>query len=66
MSLEATDCFLLLDTTKLTLGNEPALAAHGAENPALGYLFAEAAEQLILRFIRTKIYRCQPVHLLSA
>ena len=49
----AADRFLLLDAPQLALGNVPALAANRTQNSTLGYLFTEAFEQLILRFIWT-------------
>lgn len=59
------DRLFLLNTAKLALGDEPALAAHSAQDPALGYFLSKTAQQLILRFIRTQINLCQPIHLLS-
>jgi hypothetical protein len=51
----AANRLFLLNTAQLALGNKPAFAAHSTQNPTLGYLLAEAAEQLFLRLIRAQL-----------
>ena len=45
------DGLLLFNPAQLTLGNEPPLAAHRAEDATLDDLLAEALEQLVLRLV---------------
>jgi hypothetical protein len=51
-ALDSADRFFLLHTAQFALADEPAFAAHRAEDAALDNLFAEALEQAILRLIR--------------
>jgi len=64
-ALNAPDGLFLLDTPQLALGNKPAFAADRAQHTALHNLFAEALEQLILRFIRAQYDYGQSSHLPS-
>ena len=48
----AADGFLFCDATFFGAGNIPAFPADGAEYATLGNDFAEAAEELLLRFVR--------------
>lgn len=57
-ALDASDGFLLFNSARFTLGNEPALAADGAQHTALDHLLAEALQQLLLRFIGAQIDDC--------
>jgi hypothetical protein len=50
-ALHAANSLFLLDAAQFTLADKPALAANGAQNTTLHNLFAEALEQLILRFV---------------
>jgi hypothetical protein len=50
-SLNAADGLLLLNPAQLALRNKPALAADGAQDTALYDLFAEALQELVLRFV---------------
>ena len=54
--------FLLGDAGQFTFRNKPALAAHIGQQSALDNLTAEATEQLLLRFIRSKHYLWQSIH----
>ena len=49
----AADGLLLLDAAQLSLGDEPTLAAHGAQHPAAGDRLAKARKQPRLRFVRS-------------
>src|SRR5512141_3201768 len=51
-ALHSADRFLLFYPAQFAFADKPAFAADSAEDAALDYLFAEALEQAILRFIR--------------
>jgi hypothetical protein len=61
----ATDRLFLVDAAQFAFGYKPALATHRAQDSALGNLLSKALQQLVLRLIRSQIYRCQVFHLLS-